>query len=111
MCNESRTLANRRSSRTCGKTTLVRGFVKIGAKKVPVFDRSSLERAGALHMKRQTVLTVIAAVLSLASAMSAQTIQYPNELDGYKFVGSGKLKGLHLLTSTRDDLKRVFGPS
>ena len=60
-------------------------------------------------MKLQTVLSLIAAVLSLASAMSAQTTQYPNELNGYEFFGSGKLKGLHLLSSTRDDVKRVFG--
>ena len=50
-------------------------------------------------MKLQTVLSLIAAVLSLASAMSAQTTQYRNELNGYEFFGSGRLKGLHLLSS------------
>jgi len=60
-------------------------------------------------MKLQTVLSLIAAVLSLASAMSAQTTQYRNELNGYEFFGSGRLKGLHLLSSTTDDVKHVFG--
>jgi hypothetical protein len=62
-------------------------------------------------MKIASVLSIIAAVSSLALAMSAQTTQFPNELDGYQFFGSGKLKGLQLLSSTREDVKRVFGQS
>src|SRR5512140_1778331 len=60
-------------------------------------------------MKFAPVLAVVVCVLSLSLAMCPQSNQYPNELDGYKFFGSGRLKGLHLLTSTRDDVKRVFG--
>jgi len=39
----------------------------------------------------------------------AQSSEYPNELPGYKFFGNGKLNGLHLLASSKDDVKRVFG--
>ncbi len=40
---------------------------------------------------------------------SAQNSGYPNELEGYQFYGSGKLKSLQLLASSNDDVKRVFG--
>jgi hypothetical protein len=34
---------------------------------------------------------------------------YPNELKGYRFFNVGKLKGLKLTISSRDDVKRNFG--
>jgi hypothetical protein len=60
-------------------------------------------------MKFSPFLAVIASALSFVLNMSAQTTQFPNELDGYKFFGSGKLAGLHLLASNREDVKRIFG--
>jgi len=60
-------------------------------------------------MKPAPVLGVITFVLFLVFAVSAQTTQYPNELAGYKFFGNGKLKSLQLLTSTKEDVKRLFG--
>jgi len=62
-------------------------------------------------MKLARFFAVIAFVLSLALVMSAQSIQYPNELEGYKFFGDGKLKGLQLLASSREDVKHVLGPN
>jgi hypothetical protein len=51
--------------------------------------------------------------LSLALGLSvntfAQGIQFANEIKGYEFYGQGKLKGLALKTSTRDDVKLAFG--
>ncbi len=41
--------------------------------------------------------------------ISAQSSEYPNELAGYQFFGSGKLKDLQLLVSSKDDVKRIFG--
>lgn len=34
---------------------------------------------------------------------------YPNELQGYSFFGKGKLKGLEVTVSTREDVKKNFG--
>jgi hypothetical protein len=34
---------------------------------------------------------------------------YPNELDGYKFFDQGKLKGLKLTVSTREEVEKIFG--
>jgi hypothetical protein len=39
----------------------------------------------------------------------AQNTEYPNELEGYQFFGSGKLKSLQLLVSSKEDAKRSFG--
>ncbi|HMS41797.1 MAG TPA: hypothetical protein PKE69_16315, partial [Pyrinomonadaceae bacterium] len=34
---------------------------------------------------------------------------YPNELEGYKFFDKGKLKGLKLTVSTKEDVIKIFG--
>ena len=60
-------------------------------------------------MKSASILAVITCVLYLVLGMSAQSTQYPNELEGYRFFVGGKLKSLQLLVSTKDDVKRVFG--
>ncbi len=60
-------------------------------------------------MKHTPILAALTIAFSLALGISAQTNQSSNELEGYRFVGSGKLKSLQLLVSTRDDVKRVFG--
>jgi hypothetical protein len=57
-------------------------------------------------MKLAPILAVITAVLFVSVSMTAQ---FPNELDGYKFFANGKLKGLQLLASSREDVKRVLG--
>lgn len=38
-----------------------------------------------------------------------QNSEYPNELADYRFYRSGKLKSLHLLVSSKDDVKHIFG--
>ena len=60
-------------------------------------------------MRFAPIFAVIACFLLVDSGVSAQSDQYPNELEGYKFFGRGKLKDLHLLVSTKDDVKRIFG--
>jgi hypothetical protein len=40
---------------------------------------------------------------------SAQPSAYPNEVRGFEFFGKGRLKGLTLGSSSKDDLKRIFG--
>jgi hypothetical protein len=57
-------------------------------------------------MKLAPILAVITAVLFVSVAMSAQ---FPNELEGYKFFTNGKLKGLQLLASNREEVKRLLG--
>lgn len=44
-----------------------------------------------------------------ATGVSAQKNQYPNELKGYEFFGSGKLKDLKLTASSKNDVKQIFG--
>lgn len=34
---------------------------------------------------------------------------YPNELQGYKFFDQGKLKGLKLMISTKEEVEKIFG--
>jgi len=48
-------------------------------------------------------------MMFLVLGVSAQSAQYPDELEGYRFFASGKLKGLQLLASTRENVKSVFG--
>ena len=60
-------------------------------------------------MRSVPILATAACVLYLVLGVSAQSSQYPNELEGYRFFGKGKLKNLQLLVSTKDDVKRVFG--
>lgn len=62
-------------------------------------------------MKYQFILIISAFILVFAIDVAAQTTLYPNELAGYKFFGSGRLKGVQLLVSSKDDVKRIFGES
>ncbi len=48
-------------------------------------------------------------LLAFAFQVSAQSIQYPNELKGYEFFENGKLKDLQLTVSSKDDVKKIFG--
>lgn len=47
--------------------------------------------------------------LTFAVCVSAQVNQYPNELKGYDFFASGKLKALQLTASSKKDVKKIFG--
>jgi hypothetical protein len=60
-------------------------------------------------MRNASLLPAIFGVLLLVSGVSAQTGRYPNELEGYRFFTSGKLKGLQFLVSTKEDVKRILG--
>ena len=39
----------------------------------------------------------------------AQSIQFPNELKGYKFFGKGKLEKIKLGVSNKKDIEKIFG--
>ena len=60
-------------------------------------------------MRFASILAVITCVLYLVLGVSAQSGQYPNELEGYRFFAIGKLKRVQLLVSKKDDVKRIFG--
>lgn len=60
-------------------------------------------------MKLAKTFIVFTFLLAFAICVSAQSNQYPNELKGYEFFGNGKLKGLELIVSSKDDVKRIFG--
>lgn len=47
--------------------------------------------------------------LSLALNGFAQENQFPNEIEGYQFFKDGRLRGLKLLVSTKNDVKAVMG--
>ncbi len=53
-------------------------------------------------------LTIIL-FFAIAIGVSAQEKPYPNELEGYKFFGKGKLSDLKLGVSSIDDVSKVFG--
>lgn len=59
--------------------------------------------------KNAVKVCIISIFLGRAICISAQANQYPNELKGYDFFGSGKLKDLHLTASSKNDVKKVFG--
>jgi hypothetical protein len=59
---------------------------------------------------KHTVLAILVVLLTfLSQAVSAQDGRYPNELKGYDFFASGRLKDLELLVSTKVDVTRVMG--
>jgi hypothetical protein len=60
-------------------------------------------------MKSAAIFTICAFLLALAASVSAQENQYPNEIKGYEFFGSGKLKNLKLTVSSKNDVKKAFG--
>ena len=60
-------------------------------------------------MKSAKIAVVFTFLLAFAVCVSAQSIQFPNELKGYEFFGKGKLKELKLGASTQEDTKRIFG--
>ncbi len=62
-------------------------------------------------MKRAKVFIVFTFLLAFAVCVSAQTNPYPNELKGYGFFRSGKIKELRLGISTKEDVEKIFGES
>lgn len=60
-------------------------------------------------MKLARFFVVFTFLLAFAYQVSAQSNPYPNELKGYEFFGDGKLKGLQLGISSKEDVIRIFG--
>jgi len=60
-------------------------------------------------MKSAKIFIVFTFLLAFALDVLAQRNPYPNELKGYEFFGKGKLKGLKLGVSTKEDVKSIFG--
>ena len=60
-------------------------------------------------MNRAKIFIAFTFLLAFAFQISAQSVQFPNELEGYKFFGNGKLKDLKLNASSKDDVKKIFG--
>ena len=62
-------------------------------------------------MKSAKIFIAITFLLAFAVCVSAQSVQFLNELKGYKFFGNGKLKELRLTVSSKNDVKNIFGAS
>ena len=62
-----------------------------------------------LIMKSAKILFIIAFLLAFAFQVSAQSAQFPNELEGFQFFGKGKLKKLTLGLSMKKDVELIFG--
>jgi len=62
-------------------------------------------------MKITKVLIGFAFLLTVVFVQNfqAQSNQYLNELEGYEFFGKGKLAGLKPGTTTKEDVKKIFG--
>ena len=60
-------------------------------------------------MKPAKLFIAIVFLLAFAVCVLAQTTHYPNELKGYDFFGSGKLKDLKLGHSKKKDVEMIFG--
>jgi len=60
-------------------------------------------------MNRAKILIAFTFLLAFAVCVSAQEIQFINELKSYEFYNQGKLKDIKLKTSTDEDIKAVFG--
>ena len=67
------------------------------------------ESASKWYMVPAKIFVVIAFFSIIALDVSAQESRYPNELEGFKFFGAGKLKDLELGKSTKDDIVKIFG--
>ena len=60
-------------------------------------------------MNRVKIFIAFTFLLAFAVCVSAQSVQFPNELKGYEFFGKGKMKDLQLALSSKDDVKKIFG--
>ncbi len=60
-------------------------------------------------MNRAKIFIAFTFLLAFAVCVSAQSVQFSNELKGYEFFGNGKIKGLQLMVSSKEDVKNIFG--
>ncbi|CAN5294487.1 hypothetical protein BH10ACI1_BH10ACI1_01460 [soil metagenome] len=57
------------------------------------------------------IFIVLTFLLAFAVCVSAQSVQFPNELKGYEFFGNGKLKDFKIGSSKKKDVEITFGTS
>ncbi len=62
-------------------------------------------------MNRAKIFIAFTFLLAFAVCVSAQSVQFPNELKGYEFFGNGKLKDLKLGSTKKKDIEKIFGES
>lgn len=62
-------------------------------------------------MRLLKTLAVSSFLLIFCTYIFAQKDVYPNELEGFRFFGNGKLEHLKLLVSSKDEVMRIFGSS
>jgi hypothetical protein len=62
-------------------------------------------------MKFSKILITLAVSLMIAAATPAQQNPYPNELKGYEFFGKGRLSDVRFVTTSKADIKALFGKS
>ena len=62
-------------------------------------------------MNRAKIFIAFTFLLAFTVCVSAQSVQFPNELKGYEFFGNGKLKDLKLGSSKKKDVEMIFGES
>lgn len=60
-------------------------------------------------MKSAKIFIIFNFLLAFALQVSAQKIDFPNELKGYEFYKRGKLKDVELLTKTKQQIIEIFG--
>ncbi len=60
-------------------------------------------------MKAVKIFIAFTFLLAFTLQVSAQSVQFPNEMKGYEFFGKGKLKDLKLGSSKKKDIEKVFG--
>ncbi len=62
-------------------------------------------------MNRAKIFIVFTFLLAFAVCVSAQSVQFPNEVKGFEFFSKGKLKDLKLGLSKKKDVEMIFGNS
>ena len=62
-----------------------------------------------MTVKKYITVITLFLTLILAPPSQAQNNPFPNELEGFKFFLDGKLKGLQLGVSTKEDVTGIFG--
>lgn len=60
-------------------------------------------------MNRAKIFIAFTFLLAFAVCVSAQSVQFPNELKGYEFFGNGRLKDLRIGISSKENVIKIFG--
>lgn len=60
-------------------------------------------------MKSYLPVAVLALIFIFSSQIHAQNNPYPNELKGFELYGRGKIAGLNLAVSSKEDVAKIFG--